>query len=241
MFRSIAPFRPPGPKTLLWRHVRLSQLLAVLETNSLWFSAVSELEDKFEGSYTLRDLRRQQQLALRTSHKRGVPPEVVDDFASRTARRVRAGVFLNCWYSGIDESAALWQWASRQADFVAIQTTYGQLQSAIASSVYAAKVRYIDYERQRIPPGSVLNPYFCKRRIFQHENEVRMLLYRPPAVTSPPVGIAVGANGKRFIRQVMLAPYSPRWVRDTVASVVRRYGLKCPVVPSGVDAEPPAP
>jgi hypothetical protein len=239
-FLLLPPFSHPSPKTPLWRHIRLSQLLAVLESRSLWFSAISQLEDKFEGSYTKRDVRRQEQLIQATKRRRGAPIEIGEDFVARTRQRVRERVFVNCWYSGNDESAALWHWLARHADFVAIQTTFGELQRAVRARIYSGTVQYLDYERRRIPQGSVLNPYFCKRMSFQFENELRLLRYESQLPASQiPKGLRTPVNLKLLVRRVMVAPYAPTWIGDTVQSVVDRYGLKCVVTSSGIDADPP--
>jgi hypothetical protein len=230
-------FRVPTPTTQLWRYVRLSSFLSLLERRAIWFSAVPELEDKYEGAITLRDARRRQQLARQTARTRGVPAAVEDRFLIDYLNWIRARVFVSCWYAGDDESAALWQGQARNTDFVAIQTTYADLGRSIRRSVLAAQVRYINYDRQRIPEGSILNSFFCKRMIFQHESEVRLLLFQD-RLQQPPAGQYIPVNPNRIVRRVMLAPFTQGWVRETVQTVMSRYGLGCPVVASTVDGQP---
>ncbi|GAC1476351.1 MAG: hypothetical protein PVSMB3_18890 [Candidatus Dormibacteraceae bacterium] len=52
-------------------------MLSLLERKALWFPAVSQLEDRFEGAYTARDMRRRQQLAALTTRTPGSPRELV--------------------------------------------------------------------------------------------------------------------------------------------------------------------
>src|SRR5437588_12641388 len=118
-FRRFRYFQHPTPRTSLWRHVRLSQLLALLDRRAIWFPAVSQLEDKFEGAYTLRDMRRREQLERLSSYPRGTPREVVQRHLVDRLNEIRARVYVSCWYAGDDESAALWQRAARDTDFVA--------------------------------------------------------------------------------------------------------------------------
>jgi hypothetical protein len=149
---------------------------------------------------------------------------------------IRARVYVSCWYAG-DESAALWQRSPRDTDFVAIQTTLADIRRTIRRSLPAAAVKYIDYKRHTIPAGSILNPFFCKRQVFMHENEFRVVLYSPEFET-PPAGQYVAVSPRTLLRKVMLAPYTKPWVREAVEEVLRTYGIRCPVVPSTVDAEP---
>jgi hypothetical protein len=237
-FRRVTHFRLPTPRTQLWRHVRLSQLLSLLDRKALWFTALSKLEDRFEGAYTLRDMRRLQQLESLTRQARGLPPELVRLDLINRLKAIRARVYVSCWYAGSDESAALWQRSARGSDFVAIQTTFGDLQKTIRQRLPAAYVSYINYERHRIPQGSVLNPFFCKRRIFTHENEFRILLYRAELLT-PAAGQYVPASPNSVVRRLMLAPHTEAWVREAIQGLLRRYGVRCPVVHSSVDAQPP--
>lgn len=230
-------FRPPSPRTQVWRHISLYQLLSLLEQKSVWFSGLSKLEDKFEGSYTLRDSRRLEQLSAFSRLTPGAPARIKRDSVARLLKEIRERVYVSCWYVGTDESAALWRRTVRGGESVAIQTSYRDLELAFGRQLFAGSVRYIDYQSRRIPDGSVLNPFFCKRPIFKHENELRLLLYLPNEVTTAN-GHYVRATPRRLIRRVMLAPYTASWVKETLDAVLHKYGLKPAIVPSSVDAEP---
>jgi hypothetical protein len=236
-FRRISGFHSPSPPTPLWRHVRLSQLLSLIDRRALWFTALSELEDKFEGAYTERDMRRLQQLERLTTRAKGAPELLVPLDLRNRLTAIRARVYVSCWYAGDEESAALWLRSARDTDFVAIQTTFRDLRTTIRQTLPAAYVRYLDYGRQRIPAGTVLTPFFCKRRIFEHEHEFRIVVYGPE-VKEPPPGHYVRVSPQRLIRQVMLAPYTQTWVGEAIRAVLRRYGITAPVVRSAVDAGP---
>jgi hypothetical protein len=221
----------------MWRHVPVYQLLSAIDKKALWFSAISRLEDKFEGKYTLQDARRLEQLASLSRRSRGVPEDIERDYLAKRLKTTRERAYVSCWYAGDDESAGLWQRTSRPGDFVAIQTTFSDLEAAFRQMLYVAEVRYIDYEDRRIPVGSILNPFFCKRSIFAYENEVRLLLYRPREET-PASGHYVRAAIRRVVKRVMLAPHTEAWVKGVLQEVLAKYGLRVPIVPSAVDAEP---
>jgi len=205
----------------------------------LWFTALSDLEDKYEGAYTKRDMRRLQQLRRSTRRTPEAPALLVPIDLKQRLDAIRNRVYVSCWYAGDDESAALWQRSPRDTDFVAIQTTYADLKSTIRRTLPAGYVRYdINYySRHQIPQGSILNPFFCKRPIFSHENEFRVLLYSPELIEPPP-GQHVKVSPARMIRKVMLAPYTKPWVGEAIRALLRSYRVTCPVVRSEVDAEP---
>src|SRR5438552_392784 len=137
-FLRMKAFGRPSPSTQLWRHIPLYQFLSLLETRAVWFSAISKLEDRFEGSYTLRDNRRLEQLERLSQRSRGVPAGLEADYLTKRLEAIKARSYVSCWYMGDDESAALWQRTARTADFVAIQTTYRDLEAAFKRTLYVA-------------------------------------------------------------------------------------------------------
>jgi hypothetical protein len=231
---------PPKPTTAVWRHISIAQLVSMLESNALWFSSVTELEDRFEGSYPVANVLRRRVLTQATENF-GVPDVVMQDFISKNLREMRSSVYVNCWYAGFHESAALWQWAARRGESVALKSTFRRLSESVSTTddVFASKVMYVDYQKQLIPEGSTLNVFFCKRRSFRHEREVRLLIdHTGKKMVDPPKGILVAADVARLVTSIVVEPEAPRWIREVVGSLTRRYRLDVPVVQSTLDLDP---
>jgi hypothetical protein len=148
-------------------------------------------------------------------------------------------MFVNCWYEGDHESAALWQQVAPHGDSIAIQTTFQELGVAVNETVYAASVSYLDYGPDNSPKGSVLNPFFCKRRLFDYEKEVRLLIDRSdPRSDKPAKGLSVPVDIGSLVRTVVLAPGSGDWVERTLRSVLRGHSIQARIVRSAMDDEP---
>jgi hypothetical protein len=104
-------------------------------------------------------------------------------------------------------------------------------------------VRYLDYEAEPMPADNLLWPLVHKRRSFAHEQEVRALIWgeestnrqlTPDAVS----GIAVPAELKTLLGSVHVAPGSPDWFLEVIASILRRYRSDAPVTRSELSKDP---
>jgi len=222
-------FDQPNLPTRVWRHIDLAQFAWMLATRAIWFSKVSSLEDKFEGSYPVPTAERLQAVES-TMERLELPPEVgqdyVRDYSGRTLKSLRERVYVNCWYSGLNESAALWQWAERKGQSVAIRSTFGRLIGSCAHTerIYSSRVRYLNYQKDPVPFSHRLGIFFCKRKSFEHEREVRLLMEGLPTQEELP-GVAVQIDLEQLIQRVVVAPRAPTWHLDVVRSLLERYGL----------------
>src|SRR5207248_1539762 len=94
-------------------------------------------------------------------------------------RKWRDHTAINCWHLNDHESAAMWKLYLKSDDGVAIQSTYRNLRDCFnltEERIFLGLVRYVDYERDVIPEGTMFTPFIHKRKSFQHENEVRALI-----------------------------------------------------------------
>src|ERR1043165_4873977 len=68
----------------------------------------------------------------------------------------------------------------RSSEGIAIRSSVARLKTALASfedKIFVRPVRYLDYDRDRIEMGDVLEPFFYKRRSFEHERELRAVFF----------------------------------------------------------------
>jgi hypothetical protein len=75
------------------------------------------------------------------------------------------------------ESAAIWKFYARSNEAVAIQSTYDLLRSCVPANTYVGEVQYIDYETGYLAEDHVFRPYVHKRLFFEHERELRAMIY----------------------------------------------------------------
>jgi hypothetical protein len=235
-------YDPPTSDVRIWRHIPLPQFISMLTARSLWFTSVASLADKFEGSYPLADRRARLQFE-RTIQPYDLPADLLTTysrhFGSYLLQKKRKSVVVNCWYRGPYESAALWQWSARSGCSVAIRTTFRRLIGSVKTPYlfHAGRVKYLNYQRDRIPGDERLQVFFCKRRHYEHENEVRLLIDRAERAGSEP-GLAVRVDLNKLVDLVVVAPDQGEWVRSSLESLVRSHGLVAPVRRSLLSEEP---
>lgn len=159
---------------------------------------------------------------------------------------------VNCWHENDQESAAMWQLYLASNEGVAIETSFKRMSNSFAGvqeDVYIGHITYIDHEKEKIPLGNTLYPLVTKRKSFQHEREVRAVIWRGLAGTNQLCdtkapnpwgnhGELVPVDMNLLIKTVYLAPGSPEWFVDIVQDVISRYGLKKPVKSSKIDEDP---
>jgi hypothetical protein len=219
----------PKSTTRLWRHVDLAQFAWMLSTNSLWLTCVASLEDRFEGSYTVPTAERIRAISA-TVERIDLPADVsaayIPGYSERSLSSLRERVYVSCWYAGLHESAALWQWAERKGQSVAIRTTFGLLNTSIASisETFAGRVRYLNYQSDPVPFSHKLGVFFCKRKSFQHEQEVRVVVERPADADQQLPGVPLRVDLDALIKRVVVAPGAGDWYVDVVRSLLQRYG-----------------
>jgi hypothetical protein len=156
--------------------------------------------------------------------------ELTSTMQEEPERKFRRGVYISCWHRFEEEQAAMWRvYAAHHG--IAIRTTFDDLTKSIVDDrrVYAGAVRYIDYknERTEIIQWNAFSPHTCKRRSFQSDNEVRLVISDPALADAeePPEGIFVRVDLDRLVRDVFVSPEQPKWFADVVIDVVGKYGI----------------
>jgi hypothetical protein len=148
----------------------------------------------------------------------------------------RKTMFVNCWHISEHKSAAMWKLYTQGNEGVAIRSTFGRLMECLRPAtveVFAGKVTYIDYRKQRIPDDNMLFPSMHKRMSFQHEQELRLLYWDTDlAVSYDPTaivwkegvcfkkGVAIDVDIGALIDKVFVAPTSQVWFKNLVQSIL---------------------
>ena len=209
--------QPEDPAVKVWRYLDLPRLIWMLSTGALAFTRIDTLEDPFEGS---------------------VPAPVYEQWKEKNSElvtRARAGLrrqaFVSCWHANNVESEAMWRLYCGSHDGIALQTTYEKLDASLQKGVFLGLVNYRDYECDTEAPGDALALLMRKRQAFEHEHEVRALIW--PAVTPPGLlpkdlrpdetVINVPWDADRFLEHIYVSPYAEEWYRDVVAAVIKNF------------------
>ena len=257
--------QPTDTNMTIWRYVNMPKLIDFLETKSLHFARVDTLDDPFEGSWTIRNkIANELQIRemLKEAGKIGNPLDYnADTFRSsfeESTRTQRQYTYVNCWHGGDDENAAMWKLYGTSSGSVAIQSTYQELVNAIPAKTvvdkdtvgpaHIGKVQYKNYMDgvDFITGGNAMAPFMCKRREFEHEKEVRAIVwaygrmpnYYRKTGGDTPTGFKVGVNLDDLVDSIRVQPSAPSWVRQSIESIVGRYGLTDKVISSQIDTNP---
>ncbi|HJT23626.1 MAG TPA: hypothetical protein VJ873_03570, partial [bacterium] len=120
-----------------------------------------------------------------------------------------------------------------------IRSTFGRLKECSASSpleVDAANVKYIDYKADKVLtfPFSMMALSMHKRKSFDFERELRVIhwdgtesmgIIRGEREENTKTYIPVAINVDLLIEKVFVAPTASMHFKETVESVMSKYGL----------------
>jgi hypothetical protein len=216
----------------------LAKLVSMLDHNALYFSVLAALDDELEGALPR------------------VAPGA-SDWDRNTARNFwcsnRATVFVNCWHSAPNESAAMWALYANQG--VAIRTTLGLLSRAVHQRpaatppnldrmVVGGMVAYTDPDE--IAQPELRTPFqtaLKKRWWYTYEQEFRLIYHLQSNAVRPRSGLDVQTEAKpermgvwvscdlsKAITAIALAPFSPPFLEEAVKAVCGKFGLDSSIV-----------
>jgi hypothetical protein len=231
----------------IWRFMDFTKFVSILQHAGLFFARCDLLNDPFEGSVP----RAMREVTLNSAGSEHAAVHVDKDLVvawSELNRFVRKWTTISCWHMNAHESAAMWKLHAQSNEAVAILSTYERLRTCLSPQrFWIEQVRYIDYEKERIPTGNAMYPVVFKRLSFAHEKELRAFTSELPTkdetnldtekVPSSP-GLWEHVDLNHLIVAIRVAPKSPSWFVELVRDVSGRYGLRAPVKQSSLDVDP---
>jgi hypothetical protein len=206
-----------------------TKFVCMLENEGLFFSRLDCLDDPFEGSRSHADeLLRAEQYS----------PTVRAASAAFTQSSTLKRVMVNCWHMSEHESAAMWRLYAKRNEAISVQATYESLRQCLDQEVKIGQIRYIDYELEHMDnTHPFYSPTLHKRKSFEHEKEIRALIYNSD--TDPAsIGVWKKVNLGKLIDKIYVAPTSSTWFRKLVEKLAIRYTLNKPVVQSCLNHDP---
>jgi len=203
-----------------------ARFLEMIESRSMWFSRLDQLEDPLEGTHTDAELA-----GIRKHVEKNRARELI-----HIVRAARKELYVSCWRASTTESLAMWDLYGKGSGIVAVKSTVGRLKEVVATygtSVFISKLRYFDWNEA---PGldNVLVACSRKDMSYQHESEVRAIIMNAPSSRAARQrrGVRVPVDIERLITEIMVGPREGKWVVRLVEQVVKRHALSHPVVAS---------
>ena len=205
-------FRSPGGNCTLWRYMDLAKLLVILENRSLYFPRSDTFEDPYEGTLSKAIVD-----AMKAEEAHGrMPRGTLDQYLENLKER-RQEMYISCWFASEHESAAMWKLYLPAPQGVAIRTSHDALVAALTPSqlnIGTTLVQYVDYQSAPIPFGNIFFPFVFKRISFEHEREVRAIIWaleevNRTIITNGVAGVSVEIDPAVLIRAVHVSPSAP--------------------------------
>ncbi len=247
------PYEIPDNESKLWRYMDFTKYVSLLSTSALYFARADTFSDNYEGAVGLKKNKSKWDDQLISFFKRSIKylPEgiiskdsedeiekkahkLLQDFEAHSKDR-RRHTFINCWHENEHESEAMWRlYSSFHDNAVAVRTSYKNLYLALGRdlSICIGRVEYINLKKHFV---NVHNPFWRKRKSFEHEKEVRIMVHDHKSDSK---GKVLPCDLSLLIEDVFVSPSAPQWFIDVVNDVNHKYGLNVAVSPSELNEEP---
>lgn len=236
--------QPRDIQVSVWRYLDFTKYVSLLDARALFLPRADLLGDPFEGTFG-KGIPPTEPIETSGGRKSFVAaPKDHRDELREMFRQWRSRTYVSCWHVNEFESAAMWRLYASTNEAVAIRTTYASLREALPKEAIIGLVQYIDYASEWVPDTNAIWPFFFKRKSFEHEREVRIVLQDTGHRTAIPLqpnedgGKLIPLELGSVVRAVVVAPTSPAWFRHIVSNVTTRYGYAFPVSQSTMDEEP---
>ena len=203
-----------------------TRFMDLLESRSLWFTRLDQLEDPLEGTHTDAEL----------AGIRGHLPQKRANEIIRVFRQAKRGLYVNCWRSGKAESLAMWDLYGKGSGNIAIKSTVGLLKSAVKryhQPLYISKVGYLDWSGAS-GLDNVLVACSRKDLSYQHESEVRLIVMDTSSHPrkTPELGLRMAVELEDLVTEIVVGPREPKWVVQLIKNLLSKHELTQPVVQS---------
>lgn len=214
--------------------------VSILENRKLFFRRSDKFDDKYEGSTPQANIDKY----------KGAFSKIYK-LAVETRKWQKKWIYINCWHMNDYESAAMWKLYGRNEASIAIQSTYARLkkdllQGEFSKNIHFGFVNYIDYKKDCIPDDNLLWPLFHKRRSFEHERELRVLIDESDKnhylivgkKSNPKEGVYVQVDVEQLATAIYVSPTSPPWFFNLVDKVTSTYGYNIKILQSSLSTDP---
>lgn len=231
------------------RYLSLAKFHSLLFKKTLFFSPISSMTDKHEGTiFTNEGVARLQALMELAQYPKEDVEKVREKIRGEqeTLDKLKTFVAINCWNLADHESFALWKIYVPSGEGVAIRTSRSKLVSKIdkqyAPYITQAMVRYASDQT-----GFDASVFFKKHLPYRYEGEYRLALdcvnmkghedFRSKLIQqlAEKGGLEIPLVDLNFIDEIIISPFVGKWFFDVVENLVAASGAKCKIVSSAIN------
>jgi len=243
------PLIIPDENLIVSKYIDIIKFLSLLTKNALFFCRLDKLEDKFEGTTAKKNFSERVNW-YSTVHHHTQTPLTEDEVFTKVKQQyeieqiVKETNCISCWNKSTRESAALWKIYSDFGKGIMLKSSIKKIKEAFINSnedIRISEVKYINYENEIMPDGNLFFPIIHKQDAYSYENEVRLI----HAVDFPQIGkiydwskeesdvgkyIKVDVN--TLIDEIVVGPFSPKWMIELLGNIADKYNLTAPITKS---------
>jgi hypothetical protein len=227
----------------IWRYLDFAKFVDLLHTSSLYFARADTFNDSFEGSLPKQTVKRRDETEKELLK---IYPNRMQYDWPRIGLQQKRHTAINCWCMCDFESQAMWELYLQSNNGIAIQSTFKKLKTSFddtSAVVNIGIIKYINYETDEIETGNGFFPFLHKRIAFEHEKELRAIIWDQALENQSIVDLKAGGynvpcNINTLIENIYVSPSSAQWFTNLVKNVISKYDFHFPVIPSSLTAEP---
>ena len=229
MIRKESLVKTPHGNSILWRYMNLEKFFDLITSSELYFTNVSQLTDKYEGTIPKKNYYALQKIMeSKDKSKEDVIFEL--ELLKQRVDRFRELTLVNCWTLAKHESYALWKiYLGGAKGGIAIRTTASRIVDSINKSsepndedIYFSKIEYNDYIDDI---ESQFQWITRKSNFYKFENEARLIIFHKES-PQPQYNIRNGRRYKinidRLIDRIYISPFSPGWFRTSFNKTIEK-------------------
>ncbi len=219
----------PPSDTVVWKYLDLSKFLDLLLCKQLFMSRSDKFEDQYEGTFSEPTYEEMKKISENN-------PEFLDTYKSH-----RKNVVISSWHINEYESYAMWQIFTKNNEGLAIQSTIGRVQEAMAPEnryeQHIGEVQYIDYKKEKIPFDNNFFPFLFKRKSFQYEREVRIISDLSEYNMYINEGVKTDVDINKLIEKIYIHPKSQNWYKNLVIQLMQQLGFDFTIEKSDLESD----
>lgn len=247
-------FQPENEECKLWRYMSFSKFVSMVSSGCLHFSRSDMFIDKFEGTFPTKNIEQ----------RKNIYDKKLERNLTIFTPILKKFTFINCWHINEYESAAMWELYGGNEGAIAIETNYLALKKYLPFDVGMSCIKYINYQEEIIRENNIQDPYIHKRKSFEHEKELRLILQNENEINlyllaslkhkidnpyqnlnteswldeNIPKIKKIDVNLNEMINTIHISPFAPKWIFELVKEISIKYNIFSDIKQSNLYDDP---
>ena len=228
---------PSNLNTTVWRYMDIEKFYSLLDKKSLYLCRADLLQDRFEGTYSRRQI-----FEMEDWFKSIGKPDLSKTERERR-KQDRLKTYISCWCISDCDLDLMWKGYIGNSQGVAIKSSIKSMVQLCDNAVgrWPLDISTVDYfdhaNGEPINYFGTPQQFLYKDHHFRLDNELR-IIYHPNITTPSPDHFFLSVDLKILIEEVVLQPQSTKNNLKLVRKALDDVGLtKIPILTSRDDRE----